>query len=193
VTLDSLFSTVLSSDRIVIKPYDESRDFDHIAVMFSDPRVTAPIGIPNPNPFLENLREAKRERALLHDAADWTIYAHHPETNADTFIGEVGIAYLEPYTRVTELFLATTPDNPHQGYGREAVSLLMDHIFRNDPLITIRMQTLSSNIPALSMCAKLGFRITGERYMEPDPGRGFIGGIALILDCRISDYKKYQQ
>jgi hypothetical protein len=46
----------------------------------------------------------------------------------------------------------------------------MEHVFREDSLATIRMQTLSTNERALSLCWKLGYRETGQRFMEAESG-----------------------
>ena len=162
--------------------------------MFADPRVTAPMGIPHPNPHLDNLRAAKQERLSRADAGDWTVFAFDREDGGDEiFAGEVGIASLEPENRVFELFSAIDAGHGHKGYGREAVSMLMTHIFEFEELATIRMQTLITNERALALCRKLGYRETGGRYVEPDFGRGFVGGMAVILDCRIFEFRPFGQ
>jgi RimJ/RimL family protein N-acetyltransferase len=65
----------------------------------------------------------------------------------------------------------------------------MAHVYGHNSLATIRMQTLATNERALALCARLGFRETGRRYVEADLGRGFIGGIAVILDCRAHEFR----
>jgi RimJ/RimL family protein N-acetyltransferase len=187
------FSETLRGHRLVLRPYAEERDFDNVAAIFSDPRVTGPIGLPEPRPFLKHLREAKRDRAMSPDVGDWTVFAVSPDNGSEKiFAGEVGIGSWEPESKVVELFSAIDASQAGKGYGTEAVSVLMQYIFRHDELATIRMQTLATNERALSLCRKLGYRETGRRYMEPDPGLGFIGGIAVILDCRGYEFKPCQ-
>jgi RimJ/RimL family protein N-acetyltransferase len=186
--LSDFFASVLTGPRLILRPYSEERDFESIVKMFSDPLVTAPIGIPHPRPFVDGLKMAKLARLAREDTGDWTVFAQVPD-NDELFTGEVGIGSHEPETRVFELFVATASENAGKGYGREAVSILMSRIFRSFPQATVRMQTLLSNQRAVRLCLKLGYRESGRRFTEPDWGRGFAGGMAVIMDCRANRYR----
>ena len=190
------FSTVLRGPRLVLIPYSEERDFDHIASLYSNPIVSAAIGIPHPAPYVEGLRQAKRDRMERSDVGDWTALvgtetAGNSTEEAEVFAGEVGIGQCEFRTLVMEVFIAIDPVHAGKGFGREAASLLIEHIFSHVPLATVRMHTLASNRKLLALGMSLGFRETGERWVEADPARGFAGSFAAILDCRIHEFRKY--
>jgi RimJ/RimL family protein N-acetyltransferase len=183
---DDFFQSIQTGPRLILRPYDEVRDFDNIAQIFSDPRITGPIGIPFPDPFLEHLRQAKRERVGLPDAGEWSVF--EPSENGEIFVGEVGVSEWERENQIVELFSAINSDFGGKGYGRESVSILMSQIFTHVPIVTIRMQTLATNERALALCRSLGFHRTGERYLDSDLCRGFVGGMAIILDCRLAEF-----
>jgi RimJ/RimL family protein N-acetyltransferase len=186
-TDSDFFHTVLHGPRLILRPYDEDRDFEKIAAIFSDPRITGPIGIPYPDPFLEHLKFAKRERMYLPDVGEWSVFEISGEN--ENFVGEVGVSEWESENQIVELFAAIKTEFVGKGYGREAVSTVMSWVFSSVPLATIRMQTLSTNERALALCRSLGFRVSGERFMDADLCRGFVGGIAILLDCRMHEFK----
>jgi RimJ/RimL family protein N-acetyltransferase len=188
--LDDLFSAVLTGPRVVLRPYSEERDFLNVVSMFSDPAVTSPIGILHPRPFMDGLKNAKRERMACRETADWTVFVRSAD-NGEHFVGEVGIGSWDPETQVFELFAAIVSEQTGKAYGCEAVSVLMTRIFLSYPHATVRMQTLLSNQKAIGLCLKLGYRESGRRFTEPDWGIGFTGGMAIIMDCRASQFKPF--
>ncbi len=185
----SFFDSVLNGPRLVLRPYSEGRDFEMIAEMLSDPRITAPMGIPVPKPYLEELRRSKQARAENTETGDWSAFITSDED--EIFVGEVGIASWDLENQIAEVFIAVNPDHAGRAYGRDATSLLMEHIFRAAPLACVRMQTLTSNKNALKLAGSLGFRETGRRFALADPGRGFSGGTAIVLDCRAHQFKPF--
>ena len=186
----SFTATDLIGVRILLHPYDEDRDFDRIAGMLSDPMVTGPMGIPHPVPFVEELRRAKRERADRPEIGDWTIFL--VENDSETFAGEVGIANWDAEFHIVEIFVSILPEVSGKAIGREAVSLLSGHIFKASPIACIRIQALEMNVVSLKLASSLGFRETGRRYVDADPGRGFVGGIAVMMDLRAHEFRPFE-
>jgi len=181
------FSAVLKGPRITLLPYSEERDFNNIAHLLSDPTLTAPMGIPNPCPFLEELKRAKQERLSCEDVGDWTAFLEND------FIGEVGIASSNPAFKLVEIFVTIASEQWGKGLGRESVSVLMKHIFNVEAYATVRIRTLISNTKALRMCASLGFKITGSRHVEADPGRGLQEGTWIIADCHLHEFTPFPE
>jgi len=180
---DEFFCAVLSGKLLTLEPYSEDRDFYKIADLLSDARVTEPMGIPVPNPYIPQLNIAKKERMESSDSGDWTIFLNeNKEDEQKIFAGETGIANWNPEARIVEIFTAIHPDFYGKGFGREATAILIKHIFSHDPIVKIRTQALETNMASIKMALKLGFRESGRRFVGPDPGRGFIGGIAVIMD-----------
>jgi RimJ/RimL family protein N-acetyltransferase len=186
----SFFDSTLTSRRLILKPYSEDRDFPNIEKMLSDPRVTGPMGIPVPNFFTEELKRAKKERSERIDAGDWTIFLTKAEN--ETFIGEVGIAEWNSENHIVEIFAAISPDHAGKAYGREAVSTLIERIFSAAPIAQIRTQALETNVGSINLALKLGFRESGTRFVEADPGRGFAGGLAVIMDLRSHEFRRFE-
>lgn len=189
-TPESFFEAVLKGPRLVLRPYLEERDLENIAGLFQDPRVTGPIGMPDGSCPLDKVRDAKRARGASEDAGDWTVFATTAEGEA--FVGETGIAGWNAETHVVEVFAAISPEYMGMAYGREAVSLLLEHIWRRSPVATARVQALSTNRHALRLAVSLGFRETGRRFVPPDPITGFPGGAGVMLDCRQHEFKPFR-
>ena len=186
---EDFFSATLYGPRLVLNPYSEDRDLDHIAAMLSDPLVTGPMGIPHPALSVEELRRAKQLRAQRPDTGDWSVYLPYKE--GDLFTGEVGITDWNPEPQVAEIFIAISSEHFGKAYGREALSCLLEHIFRASRLACARVQVLVGNSKALALAADLGFRETGRRFVPHDPHHGFIGGTAAVLDCRTHHFKPF--
>ena len=184
------FDAVLKGSRVVLRPYSEDRDLENIARLLADERVTAPMGVESPDLSRERVRAAKEDRMGRDDAGDWTIFI--PVGEDEIFAGEIGIALWEPETHVGEIFAAVHPDLAGKGYGREAASTLIEHIFGLDPVATVRVQTLRSNVKAVKLACSLGFRETGVRFVPPEQSKGFPGGAAVILDVRAYEFRRFE-
>jgi RimJ/RimL family protein N-acetyltransferase len=189
-TVESFFEAVLKGPRLILRPYSEERDLENVAALFQDPRVTGPIGMPDGSRTLEKVRDAKRAREESEDAGDWTVFAL--ASDGEEFAGETGIAGWNVETHVVEVFAAISPERMGMAYGREAVSLLLEHIWRRSPVATARVQVLSTNKRALRLAESLGFRETGRRLVPPDPITGFPGGTGVILDCRQHEFRPFR-
>ncbi len=155
--------------------------------MLADPRNADAIGV-SPGAFsVERVRQSKRARADSGVAGDWTVF--FPANDAERFVGEARIADWDSLNHIREIFASIHPAYGGKGLGVEAVSALMEHIFRTDQIATVRVQTLESNLKALRLTGKLGFRESGRRIVLPDPVRGFKGGTAVFLECRSHQFR----
>ena len=183
------FSITLRGPRLTLRPYSEDRDFANIAALYQDPRVMAPMGVPLPKDFSDHLRLLKRSRRMSLDSGEWTAFIHEGET--EIFAGEFGVTDWNRETMVVEIFCAICAKLSGKAYGREGVSLLMSAIFERDDIASVRITALGTNERSLALCRALGFRQTGSRFMASDPSSGFIGGTAIIFDCRAWEFKAF--
>jgi len=155
--------------------------------MLSDPGIADAIGVSAGAFSVENVRRSKQARVDSGVAGDWTIF--FSADDAERFVGEAGIADWDSLNHIVEIFASIHPACGGKGFGVEAVSALMKHIFRSDPIATVRVQTLQRNLKALRLAGKLGFRESGRRVALPDPVRGFKGGTAVFLECRSHQFR----
>ena len=183
------FSAVLQSPRLTLRPYSEDRDLNAIAEILTDNRVLKSMGLPPSSVSTESIRETRRSLISRPDAGDWTIL---PATGDESsIIGEIGISEWDRQTFIADIFAALHPGFQRMGYGSEAVSTLAGYIFETNPIATVRVQTIESNKKAVRMAVNLGFRITGTKFVPPDPDTGFPGGNAVILDLRMHDLRAF--
>jgi len=199
INKDPFFTATCQGGRLLLVPYSEGRDLGLIHTMFQDERTTSPLGVDFKKFTLEKLRAQKQERIDAPNSGDWTIFLKEDmEDKKDgedskTFIGEIGLVNWDYETHVVEIFTALSGDYGGHGYGTEAVSVLMERIFARSMISGVRMQTLSTNITALKLCSRLGFRETGRRAVPFDPEIGFTGGIAVMLDCRMHEFTPWMK
>jgi len=190
ISKDPFFTSGYEGKRIILIPYSEDRDLVHIHAMFQDPRTTGPLGIDSKKFPIDKIRDQKRERMEAPDASDWTIFIK--KGGDEKFAGEVGLVNWDYETHVVEIFAAISPDLSGKGYGRETVSILMERIFARSMIAIVRVQTLTTNKAALKLSYALGFRETGRRAVSPDPEIGFVGGIAVVMDCLFYEFRPYK-
>lgn len=77
-------------------------------------------------------------------------------------IGVAGLTSLDWANRRAEFSLYIAPDQQKNGYGRQALSMLLTHGFENLGLNQIWGETFEGN-PALKMFIGLGFNVDGKR------------------------------
>lgn len=77
-------------------------------------------------------------------------------------IGVCGLTDIDLYNQRAEFSLYIDPDKQGQGYGRDALKLLLYTAFRNYPLQIIYGETFRGN-PAIKTFLNLGFYMEGTR------------------------------
>lgn len=93
-------------------------------------------------------------------------------TKGGELIGRIGIFAIDPDKGEGELGIVIgEPSAWHNGYGRAAVTLLLQHLFETTPLERINLYTFSDNYRAQQCFAACGFRTFGTaRRFSPDIG-----------------------
>ncbi|MFH1675550.1 MAG: GNAT family N-acetyltransferase [bacterium] len=182
------FAAELAGSRLRIRPYDEKLDITFIAEMFADPLIFTPLGFSGPVMSEEKIRSLKRCRNENSLSGDWTIFTNN---EFDDFVGEVGISHIDFENGIIGVFATVGSKHPGKAYGREAVSVLINHIFNNLRIQRIRVETLTGNGKAISLAESLGFQLSGMLYLPPNPITGFKGGNGIILDLTPADFTPF--
>jgi RimJ/RimL family protein N-acetyltransferase len=74
-----------------------------------------------------------------------------------TILGFVGLYDVELGQRLYLTIAIFTRENRQQGYGRQALELLLQSLRETGLVKTVSMEVLRTNLPSLSLCNKLGF------------------------------------
>ena len=83
----------------------------------------------------------------------------------DELIGFCGLSYVDLIHRNAELKIFIGDDkNRSQGYGKEAIKLLLDYSFNNLNLNNIILKVYSFNKKAIKLYESLGFKKFGVRH-----------------------------
>ncbi len=135
-------------------------DADHWVEWFNDLEVTIPLGDEAYTPTsLEGEQEAIRE--ILEDNSHvFTIV----DSQTDQAIGRCMFFRVDAVNRTAMLGIVIGEKGYwDQGYGQEAVSLLLDYGFNLLNLDSVMLGTFSFNKRAIRCYEKLGFKLIGRR------------------------------
>lgn len=135
-------------------------DADRWAEWFNDLEVTLPLGDEAYTPSSlkseqETIREIHRDRAHVFSIID---------TETDQLVGRCLLFNVDPVNRSAMLGIVLGEKSRWgQGYGQEAVKLLLDYGFSLLNLNSVMLGTFSFNERALRCYEKVGFRVIGRR------------------------------
>ncbi len=77
-------------------------------------------------------------------------------------VGVAGLTSIDWPNRRSEFSLYINPEQHRKGYGKQALSMLLDHGFKNLGLHQIYGETFAGN-PAIKIFTELGFKLDGTR------------------------------
>jgi RimJ/RimL family protein N-acetyltransferase len=135
-------------------------DADRWAEWFNDLEVSLPLGDEaytpsSPESELEAIREFHRDRAHVFSVVD---------TETDQLVGRCLLFNVDPVNRSAMLGIVIGEKGRwDQGYGQEAVNLLLDYGFSLLNLNSVMLGTFSFNERALRCYEKVGFKLIGRR------------------------------
>ena len=148
----------LMGPRVQLRPFVPG-DFEPLFVWYNDPETVAPF-----DRFSVDTLEGF-ERAVREASADPNSLAPRfvVELNADSrAIGFVGHYRPHPVLETIDIwYVIGDRQSRGHGYGREAVDLLVDHLFRTTPMVRIGATTDVENVPSWRLLEALGFRREG--------------------------------
>lgn len=85
------------------------------------------------------------------------IFAQH----SDTIVGSLAIHNLDLVQQNCEVGLSVSKKYQGQGYGSEAIQLILSFLFENTPIHKIKLNVFAFNTGAIRLYEKLGFHQDG--------------------------------
>jgi RimJ/RimL family protein N-acetyltransferase/catechol 2,3-dioxygenase-like lactoylglutathione lyase family enzyme len=158
----------LSGERIRLIAIDAERDGDLMARWSEDAGMMRLFDSDVPRPRVARLARSETERWAYRDTAiEWAIQL----VDGGAVIGRVGLHRYRPSHRAAD-FHVGIGDRAHwgKGYGREAVTLLLDYAFGEMDLHRVGLIVFAANERAVSLYRKLGFVEEGRwrRFLRRD-------------------------
>jgi [ribosomal protein S5]-alanine N-acetyltransferase len=150
--------TVLEGPRVRLRPLVTS---DHGAVFawYSDPELVAPFdrfSIDTYDEFVRSLEAAPEDPTSL--APRFAVL----EKDSEDLVGVVGHYVAHPVLEYIDVwYLLAKPNLRGRGIGREAVGLLVDHLFRTRSVERVGATCDVENVPSYRLVEGLGFRLEG--------------------------------
>jgi RimJ/RimL family protein N-acetyltransferase len=146
----------LIAERLYLRPI-ERRDLPTLYTFFNDPQIRALTG--ETRPTSESGMEAFLERVNSDPERVWLVIVLK---EGDRVIGECGLLRMFPAWRTTDMSLIIGDASAWgQGYGMEAVNLLLEYAFGALNFHRVAIGVVGSNARALKFWEKAGFRREG--------------------------------
>ena len=145
----------LTSDRIRLIAVDAERDGDLMARWSNDAGMMRLFDSDVPRPRVARQTRAETERWAYRDTAiEWAIQL----VDGDVVIGRIGLHRYLPSHRSADFHIGIG-DRVHwsKGYGREAVTLLLNYAFGEIDLHRVGLTVFAANDRAVALYRKLGF------------------------------------
>jgi RimJ/RimL family protein N-acetyltransferase len=150
-------------DRVTLRPYgvDEVGDFaalvqapDAGTAMAPGASFAWPMGFPPPDRLRERVEGSGR---FVHSLLELAIEAE------GEFVGSIQARNPAPCfpPGVFMVGIAISPESRGRGFGREAVALLVTHLFRQEGAQRVEMPTDVENVPMRTVAERLGFVMEG--------------------------------
>ncbi|MFB6188852.1 MAG: GNAT family N-acetyltransferase [Halapricum sp.] len=146
-----------SGERVNLHTVEEE-DLDAFARARSDPDLRLPLCIDSP--ANRDALETFYEETISDDEGAWFVAAVDDET-----VGAVMFTAVDDSDGVGDLAYWILPEHQNEGYGREAVSLLLDYGFEELRLNRAQADILATNEPSRGLLESLGFSQEG-RFRE---------------------------
>ena len=114
------------------------------------------------NGFYDSLMGEEKVEALLTkwNEGPYLFSIVHKET--DTFMGHVSLFNADSHQQYITLGIYLAKEYRHQGYGKEAMQLVIDYMFNTQRYHAIHIEVFSYNTHALEIYKKLGFKECGR-------------------------------
>jgi len=149
----------LSGPRLDLRPF-EAGDVDFFLRWMNDPATRGLIGDTRPTSRME--AEKYIEKINSDDSRVWLAVVRREDGK---IIGETGLLRMFPAWRTTDLtIIIPDPADQNQGYGAEAVGLMLDYAFGYLNFNRVAIGVVGFNAQALRFYHKLGFVEEGRQH-----------------------------
>jgi [ribosomal protein S5]-alanine N-acetyltransferase len=155
----------LETSRLLLREVVES-DFDAFHALFKDEAVNEHIQLPWAEPAeARKMFDALRDRFGKGEGIRWTIVLK--ATNE--WIGNFGFRKPRVEERCVERGLQIVSTHWRKGYGHEASVAATDWLLEHTPFRNVDAWIATSNLPAIRLIEKQGFRDSGDRQPFREP------------------------
>ena len=152
-----------TSDRLILRRA-RREDLEPLLVSWSDPEMTRYTGLkPDVRGFLEQLIADMqvKQPGQAEPGGPW--YQYIVERRSDgAMVGELGVGFGVPGERQVELGYRIHPAFHGQGYAREAVGAIIDHLIPAHDIHRFVGVAASQNLASIAVMRSLGFRQEGH-------------------------------
>ncbi len=151
------------SERLLLRRARES-DLEALRPGWSDPEMTRFTGLrPDPPGFLAQMIADMQEKAPGETEPGGPWYQYVVERAGDgAVVGDLGAGFGVPGERQVELGYRILPAHQRQGYAREAVAALIDHLAAAHDVHRFVAVAAEANAASRAVLAALGFRQEGR-------------------------------
>lgn len=141
--------------RVILRKQKDD-DAKYFAHWFSDPIVMFQCGFTEPT-------DEKTEKKIILSNYDSDDSVWYTITDLDgNIVGETGLLRMWPIWHCTDLsIIIPNPEMQHKGYGKEAISLMLDMAFKEYDMNRVAIGVVGLNINALAFYRKIGFKQEG--------------------------------
>ncbi|MFQ6057426.1 MAG: GNAT family N-acetyltransferase [Anaerolineae bacterium] len=156
---------MLRGRKVILRPYEEGFSDEEMAQLYRWSRDQEVLRWSGGSPVGLSLEEFKREfeQQQARPRTDRQVFAIL--TADGELIGRIGYFDINPWKKQAELGIVIgAREYWNQGYGSDAVTTLLRHIFTTTDLERIYLFTYAENLRAQRSFAKCGFRPVGKAW-----------------------------
>lgn len=151
---------ILEGDRVRLRALREE-DLLHLETWWAEPTLAVlQQDVIRPRPLGTDVEQFRRWSANDNPGAAGFCVTRSDD---DTLLGHVTLFGADAKNRAATLAIVLGPEHLGQGYGTDAVRLMVRYGFREMGLHRIGLQALAFNNRALAVYEKVGFREEGRR------------------------------
>jgi RimJ/RimL family protein N-acetyltransferase len=149
----------LIGERVLLRP-PLLRDVEETALHLESRAVTRYMSMPHPYPFAQVKAHLRRARSRKWLAANMAFSVVHLQTGK--VIGAVGVHFSAPANRSAELGCWLARPYWGEGYTTEAMTLVIEHLFRHRKLQRLSASIWSPNVRSIRLVERFGFVAEGR-------------------------------
>ncbi|HRI46794.1 MAG TPA: GNAT family protein [Ignavibacteriaceae bacterium] len=150
---------MLRGEKIVLRPLKKS-DYKKTLNWRNDSEITGLV-MSHPFPITEELEQGWYDR-ILTDMSNKSVYFGIDDKDGN-FIGMVFLSDINFINGTCKFHIILGPKEAQgKGYGRDALNLINDYVFKTLNLQKITLEVVESNSKAIKLYESIGFKIEGK-------------------------------
>lgn len=116
-----------------------------------------------------DLKELSQDLSVLENLSETRLYPPNMPLSMvfrieheDKLIGEIGFRTIKWFNRKAEISILIAPEHQNEGYGKQALLMLMKFAFKKMNLYRLEAEVIDYNDKAKSLFEKVGFVLEGR-------------------------------